>query len=122
MIQKTMRRRHSNEAEIDPKIGPKLAGAIAVKQCGIGSPTRARTWDLRINSLILVAVRTQRQGPPTLAKARQTSTFLSHIYRWRDVRLHSPSYIYGRRAPAVSRSTTSKPYSNRRAVGFGKIL
>jgi hypothetical protein len=35
---------------IDPKNRPKLAGAIAASQCGIGSPTRARTWDLRINS------------------------------------------------------------------------
>src|SRR5437016_12940805 len=35
---------------IDPKIDPKLADAIAANQCGIGSPTRARTWDLRINS------------------------------------------------------------------------
>src|SRR5216683_5181137 len=45
-----MQRQHSDEAEIDPIIDPKLAGAIAANQCGIGSPTRARTWDLRINS------------------------------------------------------------------------
>ncbi len=34
---------------IDPKIDPKLVGAIDERQCGFGSPTRARTWDLRIN-------------------------------------------------------------------------
>ncbi len=42
---------HSGDAEIDPKIDPKLVGAIAKNQCGIGSPTKARTWDLRINRL-----------------------------------------------------------------------
>ncbi len=35
---------------IDPKNTRKLVGAITASQCVIGSPTRARTWDLRINS------------------------------------------------------------------------
>ena len=50
LIQKTMQRDRSDGAKIDPRIDPKLAGAIAAKQCGIGSPSRARTYDLRINS------------------------------------------------------------------------
>ncbi len=45
---------HSGDAEIDPKIDPKLAGAITVIQCGIGSPTGARTWDLRIDMASVV--------------------------------------------------------------------
>ena len=40
----------SIDPKIDPKNAQKLAGAIAAGQCGIGSPTRARTWDLWINS------------------------------------------------------------------------
>jgi hypothetical protein len=35
---------------IDPKIDPQLVSAISISECGIGSPTRARTWDLRINT------------------------------------------------------------------------
>ena len=44
------------DPKIDPKNAQKLAGAIATSQCGIGSPTRARTWDLRINSPSLLYV------------------------------------------------------------------
>ena len=45
-----MQRQQKATTRIDPKIDQKLACAIAANQCGIGSPTRARTWDLRINS------------------------------------------------------------------------
>jgi hypothetical protein len=61
-------------AERRTTIYPTLVDAIAAMW--IGSPTRARTWDLRINSTILAAF-TQRQGPPSLAKARQAMPFLS---------------------------------------------
>src|SRR6266576_800580 len=37
-------------SRVDPKNRLKLAGAIDKNQCGIGSPTWARTRDLRINS------------------------------------------------------------------------
>ena len=37
-------------SRVDPKNRLKLAGAIDKDQCGIGSPTWARTRDLRINS------------------------------------------------------------------------
>src|SRR2546423_15616453 len=49
LILKTMWSQRATD-RIDPKNRPKLAGAIAANQCGFGSPTRARTWDLRINS------------------------------------------------------------------------
>src|SRR6266568_1795222 len=49
LILKTMWSQRATD-RIDPKNRPKLAGAIAASQCGYGSPTRARTWDLRINS------------------------------------------------------------------------
>src|SRR6266498_3622718 len=42
------------DPKIDPKSAQKLAGAIAASQCGIGSPTRARTWDLRIDMASVV--------------------------------------------------------------------
>ena len=49
-----MQLQHSNGAEIDPKIDTKLAGAIVASQCGSGSPTRARTWDLQIDMASVV--------------------------------------------------------------------
>ena len=64
-----------NVTEYSPEYSPQSAARSRAMLDG--SPTRVRTWDLRINSTIL-GVSTQRQGPPSPAKARQTMPFLSH--------------------------------------------
>jgi hypothetical protein len=62
-----------------------------------GSPTWARTRDLRINSTIL-GVFAQRQGPPSLAKARQAMPFFSHMApsrRWLTQNVLAPRLNIG---------------------------
>ena len=116
--------------QIDPKIDPnnaqKLAGAITSSQCGIGSPTWARTRDLRINSEsgasvislhhpLLTASAQLRHRSRMQCNAGACKTTLAHFWAHPGHRI-KPMRAVGVARRRGSRARVSVPYESRLAV------